>query len=100
MGEWAAIGQVAQYVFMVLVAITAFFIKRALARQDEFNTKLATKIDDILRQVHATNGRLIAVEEWKRNHTKGVDELHKDLRSSLADLWTRLNSFIDGHNGR
>ncbi|MDR4483838.1 MAG: hypothetical protein R3B95_11600 [Nitrospirales bacterium] len=100
MGEWAVIAQVAQYLFMVLVTIVAFFIKRAMSRQDEFNEKLATKIDDILIQVHATNGKVIVLEEWKRNHTKEVDSVHLGLRESMANLWSRLNSFIDGHNGR
>lgn len=101
MFEWALIFNGIERVFIVLATIAGWMIRRSLQRREEIDKKIESKLDAILVQVNATNGRVIALEEWKRNHTKGVDELHKDLRSSLADLWTRLNSYIDGrHNHR
>lgn len=100
MFEWALVFNGIERVFIVLATVAGWMIRRSLKRREELDQKIEAKLDAILVQVNATNGRVIVLEEWKRNHTKGVDDLHKDLKASLAGLWDRLNNFIDGHNGR
>lgn len=98
MFEWALVLNGIERVFIVLATVAGWMIRRSLQRREELDKKIEAKLDAILIQVNATNGRVIVLEEWKRNHTKGVDELHKDIKLSLADLWYRLNGFIDGQN--
>lgn len=100
MFEWSLVFNGIERVFIILATIAGWLIRRNLQRRENMDREIEEKLDAILLQVNQTNGRVIALEEWKRNHSKGVDELHKDLKASVAGLWTRLNSFIDGHNGR
>ena len=100
MFEWAVVFNGIERVFIVLATIAGWLIRRSLQHREQMDKKIEAKLDAILVQVNATNGRVIALEEWRRNHVKGVDELHKDLKASLASLWARVNNFIDGHNGR
>lgn len=100
MFEWSLFFNGIERVFIILATIAGWLIRRNLQRREDIDREIDEKLDAILLQVNRTNGRVIALEEWKRNHSKGVDELHKDLKVSVAGLWTRLNSFIDGHNGR
>lgn len=100
MFEWALLFNGIERVFIVLATIAGWMIRRSLKRREEMDQEIEEKLDAILLQVNRTNGRVIALEEWRRNHERGVDELHRDLKSSLASLWDRVNRFIDNHNGR
>lgn len=100
MFEWSLIFNGIERIFIILATIAGWMIRRSLRQREELDKEIKATLQAILIQVNATNGRVIVLEEWKRNHCKGVDELHKDLKLSLASLWARLNQFIDRHNGR
>lgn len=87
--------EIIQFIIVALIAIVSFFIRRWFARQDEFNAALSRRIDEILKQVYATNGRVIALEEWKRNHLQATEMFHKGFHDSVMDIWKRVNDLAD-----
>lgn len=98
MMEWALWMNGLEKVFVFAVAIIGFLIRRALSQQADVNMRSEAKIDEILQQVRATNGRVGRLEEWKQNHTRETDGIHSGMRDQLKGLWERLNNHLDGTN--
>ena len=98
--EWPLWFQGIEKLFVIVVAVIGYLIKRALAQQLETNERLERKINAILEQVRDTNGRVGRLEEWKVNHTREMDGIHDGLGSQVRALWDRLNRHLDGGSVR
>lgn len=100
MTEWALWFNGIEKLFVFAVAIIGYLIRRALSQQAATNDRLELKINAILQQVLATNGRVGRLEEWKSNHMQETDRMHSGIREQIHSLWERLNRYIDGGNGK
>ena len=76
---------VVQWLVLILVGIVGWFIRRTLNDQDE-------KLDEILVEVRATNGDVITLKEWKKNHEKSIDTIHEGFRSDVKALWETIRN--------
>ena len=90
--EWAMVLGILQNIAMPIIALLGWFIKRLLTSQEQ-------KLNDIYTEVRLTNGRVSRIEEWRVGHEKSVDNIHKNLRDSIASLWARLDGLTDKFNG-
>lgn len=98
--EWAAFFAAIDKVFVIAIAVIGFFIKKALSNQADTNDRLEKMSKEILKQVNATNGRLLVLEEWKRSHEKASDEAHLALWDNVKSTEKRFEEYILNKNIR
>lgn len=95
MFEWALIFNGIERAFIILATVAGWLIQRNLQRREESDKKIELKLDAIYRQVHATNGRVGRLEEWRENHEKNVDSTHENFRDAFKEVWSRVNKLVD-----
>lgn len=99
MFESAAVLNLAQALFAFLVCIIGFLIRESLTAQKAMNEKMALKLDEILTQVNATNGRVGKLEVRADNTDRNVTRVDATLTGWAKDISARMNKFIDRHHG-
>jgi len=99
MFEAALLWNIAQGVFTLLVLIIGWLIRDALTLQKSMHEKMAAKLDLILVQVNATNGRVGKLEVRADHVERGVVRVDHSLTTWAKDVTERVNTFIDRHNG-
>ncbi len=68
-------------VFVLILAVIGFFLRRLIRSHDTVTTQIQTDLKKILHEVRMTNGRVIALEAWKAEHTHArIEQDIRDLR--------------------
>lgn len=95
MAEWSLLFNGLEKVVVVAIAIIGFLIRKHLAAQDLVNIKVGAKLEEILKEVRRTNGRVGVLEDWRGNHVAETTRVQDRLETKAQHIENRLNQFID-----
>lgn len=81
--------------FEVLLVALGCLIRWAQVQQAKKTEEQGEMLVEILKQVSATNGRVIALETWRDAHQAEVGRIMGDIHHDFKQVWDELRRMQD-----